>query len=286
MNPNKAIDPSTTLGPLHLKVAELQKLSQFYQKVLGMSVLEEAPSEVRLGVPGRELLVLHLLPSSRKPERAAGLYHFCIKVEERLELGRLLKRVLQVPEFLQGLVDHHISEAIYLQDPEGNGIELDWDRARSEWPKFEELFSLGNGPLDSDGLLALVQAKGPGSGLLPADASIGHIHLHVAQLQACRDFYHGILGFDIMGEFPRQAVFTSAGGYHHHIAFNVWHGLGAPPAGEGAAGLDHFVVTLASEAARREVLERVKAAKLESSESSEGVRLKDPSQNTLVLAVA
>jgi catechol 2,3-dioxygenase len=278
-----SIHPQTMLGSIHLRVADLQAQTAFYRAIIGMELLSQDPSHAVLGAGGRPLLHLVAHLGARRAEMRAGLYHFCIGVKERLELGRLLSRLLDKGAMLDGLVDHRMAEAIYLKDPEGNGMELNWDRPREAWPEFQTMLRLGNGPLDTEGLLGLVEDAGPGNGSLPADAWLSHIHLHVGDLKACTEFYHGLLGFDVMGEFPRQAVFTSAGGYHHHIAYNIWHGAGAQPAPAGALGLDHFSIVLPSPAELQQEVDRLRQARWEVEESQDGFLVMDPSRNAILL---
>jgi catechol 2,3-dioxygenase len=277
---------ATHLGRVHLDVADLDRQLEFYTEVIGLHLLGRSGSEARLGAGGRELLRLTLKPGARRYEGHAGLYHFCLAVPDRRDFGRLLRRVMDSGLELHGLVDHHAAEAIYLPDPEGNGVELNWDRPREVWAKaMAEIALRGNGPLDVEGLLDLADAAGPGDGKLPADAYVGHIHLHVADLQAGREFYHGTLGFDIMAEFPRAAVFTSAGGYHHHIAFNIWNGRGAAAAPPDATGLHDFTVLLPSAAELEALAERLRAAgkKLDAHPEG-GWVLRDPAGNAVRLA--
>lgn len=246
------------LGLVHLDVADLEAQVAFYTGVLGMHLLARDAAQARLGAGGRELLRLSLKPGARRYGRHAGLYHWCLAVPRRLEFGRLLKRVLDSGWELQGLVDHHAAEAIYLPDAEGNGVELNWDRPREVWAKaMAQIARTGNGPLDVQGLLALVERHGPGDGQIPPDAFVGHIHLHVADLQAGRDFYHVALGLDIMAEFPGAAVFTSAGGYHHHVAFNIWNGEGAGQPPEDATGLRWYTLAVPGPGELEAVLARL-----------------------------
>ncbi len=262
---------ATRLGLVNLNVAELGGQIEFYTRVIGLHLLGQSATEARLGAGGRELLRLTLKPGARRYEHHAGLYHWCLAVPQRVDFGRLLKRVVSSGLPLQGLVDHHAAEAIYLPDAEGNGVELNWDRPREVWAKaMAEIARTGNGPLDIEGLLALADAQGPGDGKLPSDAFVGHIHLHVADLQAGRDFYHTALGLDIMAEFPRAAVFTSAGGYHHHVAFNIWNGRGASQPPEDATGLKWFTVVLPSPGELETVLERLKGAGHAATKLAEG----------------
>jgi catechol 2,3-dioxygenase len=274
---------ATRLGMLELSVADLG-IADFYTRVIGLELLKKSGTQVSLGAGGRELLRLSLKPGAKHYEHRTGLYHFCLAMPQRRDFGLLLKRILDSQVPLQGLVDHHVAEAIYLPDPEGNGIELNWDTPRETWPEsMTAMMRMGNGPLDTEGLLKLAAEKGPDTGRLPADAVLGHIHLHVAKLAESRDFYHGLLGFDVMGEFPRQAVFVSAGGYHHHVAFNIWNGVGAPEPPADAGGLLWFSVTVPEEAALQALLKRAKEAGQEAEPAEGGWLLRDPSGNGLVL---
>jgi catechol 2,3-dioxygenase len=277
--------PETThLGQVCLNVAALEPMLRFYTQVIGLDLLSQDAGRASLGAGGRELLRLVLKPGARRHARRAGLYHFCLLVPQRAELGRLLQRLLAHGVELQGLVDHRMAEAIYLADPEGNGLELNWDKPRAVWEgRLEALISLGNLPLDTDGLLAEAEAAGPGDGRLPQGASLGHVHLHVADLPASRAFYHGVLGFDITGEYPGQAVFSSAGGYHHHVAFNIWHGRGAPEPPPDASGLRWFSVQLPDAASLAGLAERVRRAGVPVEATAEGLLLRDPSGNGVLL---
>jgi catechol 2,3-dioxygenase len=218
--------------------------------------------------------------ASQEAGRHAKLYHFCLAVERREDLGWWLRRLLDSGYELQGLVDHRMAEAIYLEDPDGNGIELNWDRPRSEWRPWAEWLSMGNAPLDSPGLLAANEAAGPRSEL-PKDVRVGHLHLHVGDLEASLAYYQA-LGLEKTAEVPGQAIFTSAGGYHHHVAFNVWSGRGVAPQPEGAYGLRQasFVVpaeSLPSAAAR------LKAAGYPADLGPDGLRTQDPSGHHFLL---
>ena len=275
---------ATHLGAVNIAVADLGALVDFYTRVIGLELLSQSAAQASLGAGGRELLRLTLKPGARHYEHRTGLYHFCLAMPRRLDFAQLLRRILDSGVPLQGLVDHHTAEAIYLPDPEGNGIELNWDTPRDTWPEsMSAMMRMGNGPLDVEGLLELA-AQGPASShKLPKDAFLGHIHLHVSKLDESRAFYHTLLGFDVMGEFPRQAVFVSAGGYHHHVAFNIWNGVGAPEPPADAGGLLWFSVLLPAVASAELVLERARAAGLKLETVEGGWMLRDPSGNGLIL---
>lgn len=276
---------ATHLGRVHLDVAALDPQIDFYTRVIGLVLLSRDPQQARLGAGGRELLRLSLKPGARRYQGHAGLYHFCLAVPDRRAFGRLLRRVIDSGLPIQGLVDHHAAEAIYLADAEGNGVELNWDRPREVWAKaMAEIARRGNGPLDVQGLLALADAAGAAKPVLPDDAFVGHIHLHVADLQAGRAFYHGKLGLDIMAEFPGAAVFSSAGGYHHHIAFNIWNGRGAAAAPDDATGLHDFTLLLPGPTELDALQERLREAGEAPEADGEAWVLRDPAGNRLRLA--
>ena len=277
------IDPATRLGHVHLTVGDLEKEATFYQEVLGLRLHRREGDSAALGTGAEDLLLLTERRGAGRAPGTTGLYHFCLLVPARVELAQLLRRLTETRAPVQGMVDHHTAEAIYLADPEGNGIELDADRPRRQWPPPGEMARRGNAPLDVDGLLAeLAGAPEPWAGL-PPETTVGHVHLHVADLATARALYHGLLGFDETMQFPGQAGFVSAGGYHHHIAYNIWAGIGAPPPPADALGLRHFTVRLPSEAELARVVGRIREAGLAVEETDEGQLVRDPSRNGVLL---
>ncbi len=280
------IDPATRLGHVHLTVLDLEAQLAFYQDVLGLRLQWREGSTASLGAGRGDLLRLTERPDAHRVYRATGLYHFCLLVPRRVELARLLRRVADTRTPVQGLVDHLTAEAIYLADPEGNGIELDSDWPREQWPTPSEMVRRGNDPLDVEGLLAELAAAPSEWAGLPPETMIGHVHLHVADLAAARHFYHDLLGFDEMMQFPGQAGFVSAGGYHHHVAYNVWAGVGAPTPPENALGLRHFTIRLPREAELARVVERLHEAGVAVERIDEGLLTRDPSRNGILLTAA
>jgi catechol 2,3-dioxygenase len=280
-----ALPDATRLGTLSLNVRNLDGMAAFYGKALGLAVQGEAPGSRSLGFGGEDLLRLIHDPASLEAGRHASLYHFCLAVEARADLGWWLRRLIESGQELSGLVDHRMAEAIYLDDPEGNGIELNWDRPRSEWRPWSEWLAMGNGPLDSRGLLDDDAKAGPRA-TLPRSTRVGHVHLHVGDLRASEAFYVGALGLAKTAEVPGQAIFTAAGGYHHHIAFNVWKGRGVAPQPEGAFGLRTATLVLPAAADVEAAAARLRQAGHGVEPAPGGLLTRDPSGHGLLLAPA
>jgi catechol 2,3-dioxygenase len=280
-----SIHPDTTVGPVALAVADLARSEQFYRDMLGFKPLGRADGTLTLAADGATpLLILHEQPGARpKPARATGLYHFAILTPTRLALARSLRRLAEAQWPLSGASDHLVSEALYLDDPDGNGIEIYRDRPRHEWPRAGGKIRMATDPLDFDGVIAeLERDDQPWDGLQP-ETTIGHVHLHVADLRAAEAFYHGVLGFDIITNYGGSALFVSAGGYHHHLGLNTWAGVGAPPAPPDAAGLRRFAIVLPDADALETVAARVRAAGIAAEQTDAGLTLRDPSQNGVLL---
>jgi catechol 2,3-dioxygenase len=284
---HRTLDPRTSLDHVHLTVRDLDREIAFYTDVLGLKIHRRADGAegrfAALGAGQGDLLRLTERPDAMRAERAAGMYHLCLLVRERVELAQWLRRVAETRTQVEGLVDHRFSEAIYLPDPEGNTVELNWDRPRGQWPPVETVLRLGNGPLDTEGLYALLEGQPAAWSGVSADTTFSHIHLYVGDLAAAERFYVGVLGFERVMGIPGQATFVSAGGYHHHVAFNVWKGRGIPPQPAGAAGLRYFAIRLVDDAERARVLDRVRAAGIPTQETPEGTLVRDPAALGIVL---
>lgn len=222
------------LGAVGLSVSDLDRSLAFYQSVLGMSVLARADRHGTLGVAGRPLLRLEERPGARRDAEAAGLYHFALLLPSREALGRHLRHLLETGVPLTGAADHFVSEALYLDDPDGHGIELYRDRPRAEW-LVNGRIHLTNTRLDRDGILA----AGDGAGFAGLDPGtvMGHVHLESCDVPAARDFYQKHLGFDLT-DGRQHVAFMSVAGYHHHVAVNDWQGRRRPAAPDaGGIGL-------------------------------------------------
>lgn len=281
-----SIDPATTVGLLSLIVADLNRSVSFYTESLGFELLRRDGSEAALGAAGTPLLLLGEQPGATPWPRGGrsytGLYHFAVLLPTRADLGRWLRHWLDLRLPPPGQGDHLVSEALYLEDPDGHGIEVYRDRPREEWQWTGGAVRMAADPVDVRGLLAAAGA-GPWTGL-PAGTRLGHIHLQVGDIGQAEEFYHGVLGFDVVARMP-SALFVSAGGYHHHIGMNVWHSRGAGPPPEGSVRLRFFTVDLPSEEARRAVVTQIESAGLTTSRRGEVIAVQDPWQNTILLQV-
>jgi catechol 2,3-dioxygenase len=260
-------------------------MAAFYAGALGLRVQGEGAGFCSLGFGGEDLLRLVEDKAAVEAGRHASLYHFCLAVELRADLGWWLRRLLDKGYELDGLVDHRMAEAIYLKDPEGNGIELNWDRPRSEWRPWSEWLAMGNAPLDTEGLLK-ADAQAGSRDTQPASTRVGHLHLHVGDLKACEAFYCGAMGLTKTVEIPDQAVFTAAGGYHHHVAFNVWAGRGVAPQPMGAYGLRSATLVLPSMDDLQAAGKRLAAAGYGLESGKTGLFTRDPSGHGWLLAAA
>jgi catechol 2,3-dioxygenase len=277
-----SIAPQTTVGAVHLTVADLDRSERWYAHALGLDAARD-DGMARLSVGGSELLVLYEERGAQPVRGHTGLYHYALLVPERSDLARWLAHVAQERIPLTGLSDHFVSEAIYLRDPDGHGIEIYRDRPRERWEHVGNTIRMGVEPLDVEDLLS---ASGGGTALVPAGTRMGHVHLHVADLGAAAAFYRDALGFDEMARLGDQALFLSAGGYHHHIGTNTWAGHGATPPPPGSAALRHATIVLPDAAERDRVAGRAADAGAEPVEVAGDILVRDPSENALLLAVA
>ena len=228
----KAFLPEQTrISQVHLRTAKLEGAVAFYTDVLGLKLLRAPGSQAILSATGEAPGLLELtedLNAPLRPPRSSGLYHFAIRYPARLDLAHALERLLRSEYPIQGGSDHQVSEAIYLSDPDDNGVELYVDRPRSQWIWRNAQVAMTTEPLDFESLLASTEGQ-PAPSNIPPQTDLGHIHLHVADLTAAERFYHEFLGLAVTQRSYPGALFFSAGGYHHHLAVNTWAGDQPPP---------------------------------------------------------
>jgi catechol 2,3-dioxygenase len=279
------IDPATAIGAVRLTVADLDRARAFYERALGLRATGGEGDVVGLGPPGGPAIVelVGKPEAPRRPSRTTGLFHLAVLVPSRGDLAAALERVARAGWSFTGASDHLVSEALYLNDPEGNGIEIYRDRSRAEWRRDAggelEMATLA---LDLEGLMA-ERPAGDGEGGMPPGTRVGHVHLQVADLAAAERFYAGVLGFEVTVRGYPDALFVSAGGYHHHIGLNTWAGEGAPPPPPGARGLRSFEVALPGAEELERVAGRIQAAGLDARPEDGGLLVLDPSRNAVIL---
>jgi catechol 2,3-dioxygenase len=291
-----SIHPKTMMGAISLTVANLENQLAFYQQAMGFKLHWREGNKAGLGAGGNDLLFLTEQPNLKKYRGVTGLYHVAYVFPSKRELAIAMARLFAI-KYPNSPTDHIMTKTTYLDDLEGNGIELycespedgTWKFANGKYESYRKDGSWSNGreALDVDELFSHITEDDKLDGFIPPETRVGHVHLHVRDVAEAVDFYHGVIGFDIMGiakEF--QMGFVSAGGYHHHLGLNTWQGAGAPPPPADAVGLRYFTIELPDQKAYDEVVARVDEAGLPSNMTEAGLLLHDPSQSGVVLTVA
>ena len=270
------------IGRVSLTVHDLAGVGRFYTEALGLDRIEETAERTTLGTDGRVLLDLRRDPAARKRSpREAGLFHTAFLLPSRADLGAWIAHAGRSGLRLQGAADHLVSEAVYLADPEGNGIEVYADRPSAVWPRAGGQIEMDNAPLDAEGLITEGAAR-PWGGF-PEGGTVGHVHLQVGALEAAEAFYGALLGFDVTCRYPGGTFFGS-GGYHHQLAANVWNSRGAGPRAFPSTGLAEVEILTHPDA-----IERVRArlpAGTEAAEEAGRLTLRDPWGTAIALVAS
>ena len=244
---NFRLPVATQIGHAHLQVADLNRALKFYQELVGFKRISRNGETAILSASGKlpaQIILSGRADAKPKPPHTTGLFHVAIRFPNRRELARIFRRLIEYDWPFQGFSDHIVSEALYLADPDGNGVELYTDRPREQWRWHNGQVEMATAPLNVDHLLREVENdSAPWIGVHP-DTDIGHVHLHVSDLTKAEAFYCGVLGFDVTQRSYPGALFISAGGYHHHLGLNIWAGKGAPPPPPEAVGLQRFSITI------------------------------------------
>ena len=290
----QSIAANTGMGTVELAVTDGERALRFYRDYVGLTELPAAGPELRLGAGGRELVVLH--PGARRPvvPRRSGLYHLAIVVPDRRELARVIGRLSQL-RWEQYPTDHVMTKANYLWDPDGNGIEVYTETPEDGTMGFANGTFVahdkdgrersGRDPIDLEELFGHLQPADRLDAPMPSGTRMGHVHLHVADVDQALRFYHDMVGFDVMGHVPGVG-FVSAGGYHHHLGLNEWAGHGAPPAPEATSGLRRYTVELPTRGDLDDVVGRLERGDVRVVEEAEGFAAVDPSANRVLFKVA
>ncbi|HYN99367.1 MAG TPA: VOC family protein [Actinomycetota bacterium] len=288
-----SIAAATGVGAVHLAVTDRERAVTFYRNILGLELIDDGPV-VRLGAGGRDLVVLHPGAPAPVEQGVTGLYHLAIVVPDRREFARFVKRMVEV-RYPNSPTDHTLTKADYLWDPDGNGIEVYVETPEDgTWFMNEDEFAArdssgrlrsGRDPVNLRQLFAELEPDDDIFEPLPPASRMGHVHLHVRDVDEAVRFYSGLIGFDVMGISHRfGAAFVSAGGYHHHLGLNTWAGRGAPPPSPDRAGLRQFSIELPEMSDLDDVVRRLDRAGLSLAEEPEGgVSVSDPSGNRALL---
>jgi catechol 2,3-dioxygenase len=284
-----SIAAETGMGAVHIAVTDGDRALRFYRDYVGLTPLEPGEGTIRMGAGNREIVVLH--PGAERPvvPHTSGLYHLAILVPDRRELARVISR-LGALGWDQYPTDHVMTKANYLWDPDGNGIEVYAESPEDGTLGFANGTFVaydkngrqrsGRDPIDMKELFSHLTEDDSIEATMPDQTKMGHVHLHVADVDAALGFYHDLVGFDVMGHVPGVG-FISAGGYHHHLGLNEWAGRGARPAPPGSAGLRQFTIELPTGRDLNDVAGRLEQGGVPVSESKDGFSATDPSANAV-----
>ena len=278
------IATATTMGPVYLTVSDLERTIDYWTSQIGLEVIERgAGGQASLGTDGRVLVAFREVPGAQPAPRSTGLSHVALAAAGARGPGALADAPIRDQVALSGASDHYVSEALYLRDPDHHGIEIYADRPRELWDGHVERHWAPT-PLDVENLLGVLDDPATADWeAMPAGTIVGHTHLQVASIPDTLAFYRDLLEFGEMITFPGQATFLSAGGYHHHLGGNTWNSLGAGPAPEGAAALERATIVLPDAAERDRLVAKVADARQEPEDRADGVQVRDPSGNAIVL---
>jgi catechol 2,3-dioxygenase len=285
------IDPSAHIGRARFRVSDIERSLEFYRDVLGFEVAGRAHGLAALKVPddngvtGKELIVLEERPGiHRRPRRpvTTGLYHVAFLFPTRGTLGRVLRQLSETQYPIRGASDHAVSESVYLDDPDGNGLELYADRPRDEWPYRGNEVQMTIDQFDLDGVMREA-GDGDTPWRMPVETKIGHVHFTVSSLESAERFYAGALGFDVTQRSLAGILAVSAGGYHHHVNLNVWAGDGAARDRDDVAGLIEWELILENPDARNEVERRLSASGYAVQRDETTMRAADDDGNIVVV---
>lgn len=275
-------EPITFVGQVNLKIQNLERSIAFYKDVIGFKVLEQTMTSATFSADGKTALLSIKQPEDivSKQERTTGLYHFALLLPRRTDLGNIVHYFAEIGlPFASS--DHLVSEALYLSDPDGNGIEIYVDREPDQWTWRNEEVAMTVDPLNIPDLLTL--GKQHAWNGLPEETVMGHIHLHVSDMKTTETFYTEGLGFEVVNRFGSQALFISHGKYHHHLGLNTWNGVGAPTPPPNSVGLESFTLILSSEEKKNKILIQLKNIGAPVTEENGDTVVTDPSGNRIRL---
>lgn len=272
------------IGPVTLAVVNAERAMGFYRDLAGLRELSRGSSRVTLGA-GREPVLTLVEEAGVKPApvRASGLFHTAFLYPDRAALARVVKHISSTGYPFTGASDHLVSEAFYLDDPDGNGVELYRDRPRAEWKWNGDVIEMATLPLDTADLFSAADRDFDGAA---EGTRVGHVHLKVNGIAEAEAFYRDVIGFAVTARFGDSATFLAAGGYHHHLGANIWQSRGAPAAGPGFAGLRQIVLQVPAAADVDGIVKRAKTAGVRARRESGEVVLQDPWGHRILLEIS
>lgn len=275
--------PPPHIGRVALVVSNLERSKDFYTRIIGLALINQTGQIAELGAGNKILLELHEKPGASPMRRATGLYHFALLLPSRHDLAVTLRHLLQVDAPISGYADHAVSEAIYLTDPEGHGIEIYRDRPREEWRYPNGQLRMTVDPIDFEGIMSELERQPADWSGLAAETMMGHIHLQVANIHDSENFYINLLGFDLVTRYGVGASFLSANGYHHHFGMNTWAGVGLPPASADAARLLWYEIVMPDAAVVAAIAGKLSAIGHHFEQEGMSLRASDPSGIAFVI---
>ena len=277
-------EPITFVGQVNLKVQNLERSVAFYREVIGFEVIEQTDSSANLTADGKTVLLSIQQSNNLVPKqgKTTGLYHYALLLPKRSDLAEIVQHFREIG-LRFGSSDHLVSEALYLSDPDGNGIEIYIDRDPSDWDWDNGEVAMAVDPLNFADLLSGGEQQ-PWKGL-PAGTVMGHIHLHVSELVKTEEFYSKGLGFEVVNRYGEQALFISDGKYHHHIGLNTWNGVGAPAPSPNSVGLESFTIMFPNEEKKNKIIAQLKNIGASVTEENGLTIATDPSGNRIHLSV-
>lgn len=277
-------NPVTFVSHVELKVSDLEKSKRFYTEVLGLKIKEQTSDSVSFTTNGQDVLLTITQPKNinKKQVQRTGLYHFALLLPKRADLAQVVRHFINLGVRFGG-GDHLVSEAIYLNDPDGNGIEIYVDRDASVWQWSDGEVAMTTDPVDFDDLLK--ESVEPIWNGLPKGTVMGHIHLQVNDLEKNKQFYVDGLGFDVVSRYGREALFLSDSNYHHHIALNTWSGTQIKNAEKIETGIESYAIVFPSEEKRQEIVASLRELGIQVMEEENEVTVFDPSDIKIKLII-
>jgi catechol 2,3-dioxygenase len=284
MTDRKILAADTTMGPVTLLVGDLDAMTNYYRDAVSLRVLDEAGNSTTLGRGTTPIIILLHAPELKHAgPHEAGLFHTAILFETEEALAAAVYSVARThPNTFTGSSDHLVSKAFYFTDPEGNGVELYWDRDRSAWSWTHGTIEMSTLYLDPNTFLQEHLTEAAVAEPVFGGASVGHVHLQVGDVESAREFYVNLLGFETTAELPGSALFVSAGGYHHHLAMNTWNSRGAGPR-QLALGLSRIDITVPSSEDLGALAERMTHHGIQTRDDGRAISFDDPWANTITV---